>query len=469
MTTIGSSGDLHPFIALGLGLRARGHNVLFAVEDRMRPPLEALGFAVAHLSGDGKTALAPYSRQMFGAMNPFASVRVIVRQYILPALPAMIEELRLACEGADLLVSAAVQIAAGAVADLTGMPWASVALSPVTMPSATLEPQPPLFAVPPRLQRFYNRTGWLVGDAVLRQIVDRPVNEVRRRFGLWPRRDLMQWGNLSRTLTAAAFSPAFVPRQPDWPAYVKQTGFCFWDTPGDWQEPPELTEFLKADGPVVAISTGSMAPELGDAFARFFRTGLSAVRQVGARALVIGADPAVMPDPLPPGTHSIAYAPFSSVYPRCAAAIHHGGIGTTAQSLHAGIPALIVPWGADQYFDGAQVQRLGAGLWIQRRFFTAARAARALDALLCEPRYTASARAIAAQIAREDGVAALCDALEGALAQQSGSDTMSGIYDLAKHPLAPHLGPLEATEPDVVRVHDEYLGEAHGDTHEREE
>jgi rhamnosyltransferase subunit B len=415
VTTIGSSGDLNPFIALGLGLRARGHDVLFAVENRMCSPLQALGFATAHLSGDGKTALAPYARQMFGAMNPFASVRVIVRHYILPTLPAKIEELRLACEGADLLVSAAVQMAAGAVADLTGIPWASVALSPVTMPSDELEPQPPLFPIPARLQPFYNHTGWLAGNAMLRRMVDGPVNQVRRRFGLPPRRDVMQWGNLSTTLTAAAFSPAFVPRPHDWPAFVKMTGFCYWDTPGDWHEPPELTEFLAGAGPVVAISTGSMAPELGDAFARFFQTSLRAVERAGARALVIGADPAILADPQPKGICAVPYAPFSAIYPRCAAAVHHGGIGTTAQSLRAGIPVLIVPWGADQFFDGAQVQRLGAGLWMQRRFYAMERATHALDTLLRVPGYRNAAQAIATQIAREDGVAALCDALEEVL------------------------------------------------------
>jgi UDP:flavonoid glycosyltransferase YjiC (YdhE family) len=412
ITTIGSSGDLNPFIALGLGLRARGHEVIFAVEERMRPPLEDLGFQIAHLSGDGRAALAPYTRQLLGALNPFASVRVIVERYILPTLPAKVEELRLACEGADLLVSAAVALAASFVADLTGMPWASVALSPVTLPSAELEPQPPIFPIPARLHSFYNRGGWAIGGSVIRRLVDRPVNEVRRRFGLPPRRDIMQWGNLSTHFTAVAVSPAFVPRPSDWPAYAKMTGFLFWDTPEDWIEPRDLTSFLEGEEPLIAVSTGSMAPELGEAFARFYKTSLNAILGVGARALVIGADPAILPDPLPRGVYSVPFAPFSRVYPRCAAGIHHGGVGTTAQGLRAGIPALIVPWGADQFFDGGQVRRLGAGRWMQRRFYTEERAIHALDQLLREQRYRARAREIAERIAQEDGVATLCDGLE---------------------------------------------------------
>lgn len=155
-----------------------------------------------------------------------------------------------------------------------------------------------------------------------------------------------------------------------------------------------------------------MAPAIADAFARFYRTSLAAVRRVGARALVIGAAPHILPDPLPAGALALPFAPFSHVYPRCAAVIHHGGVGTLAQGLRAGVPALIVPWGADQFFNGAQLRRIGAGRWMQRRFYTEARATRALGALLREPRYAERAQTIAARIAAEDGVATLCDALE---------------------------------------------------------
>ncbi|MBF6592006.1 MAG: glycosyltransferase family 1 protein [Ktedonobacterales bacterium] len=419
ITTFGSSGDLNPFLALGLELRARGHDVRFAVEESMRPPLTDHGFTIHHLTGDGQAALGPYTRQMLGAMNPFASVRLIVEKYILPTLPTKVEELRSACADADLLVSAAVQIAASFVADLVALPWASIALSPVTLPSDYLEPQPPFFPLPAWLQRFYNHTGWALGDVVLRRMVDVPVNTIRAEFGLPPRRDIMQYGNLSTELTAVAISPAFCPPPPDWPAYVRTTGFCFWDTPGDWSEPPELTEFLSGERPVVAVSTGSMAPEMGDAFARFYQTSLEAIQGVGARALVIGAAPGILPYQLPEDVLALPFAPFSHVYPRCAAVIHHGGIGTTAQGLRAGVPALIIPWGADQFFDGAQVQRIGAGRWMQRRFYSVPRATSALDRLLRDARYAAGARAAATRIAAEDGVTALCDTLE-ALLQRTG-------------------------------------------------
>src|SRR5262249_51261383 len=148
------------------------------------------------------------------------------------------------------------------------------------------------------------------------RIADRPVNRIRQEYGLPPVRDVMYTGNLSREYTAVAISPTFIPRPPDWPPYVTETGFLYWDTPNSWQEPEALTGFLGDSEPVIAVSSGSMGPEVKHAFTRFFTTSIEAVRRVGARALIIGAAPGVLPDPLPEGVFAIPFAPFSHIYPR---------------------------------------------------------------------------------------------------------------------------------------------------------
>lgn len=416
LSTLGSSGDLNPFLALALGLRERGHDILFAVEELHIPALTDLGFVTHLLPGNAEEALAPYMAQLFNSSMPTRSVRLLVQKWLVPTLAPKIEALREACKGADVLVSAAVNLAASAVADLTHIAWVSVSLTPGSLPSVGIPAQPLPFDLPESLQHLVNRSQWLVGNLVLSQIVDRPVNHVRAEFGLPPRHNLMTTGNLSQTLTAVAVSPAFVPPQPDWPPYVRVTGFCFWDTPHAWHEPPELTEFLSRPTPVVAVSSGSMAPAIKLAFDRFYRTSVEAIQKAGARALVIGAAPGILPDPLPPDVHALPFAPFSQVYPRCAAAIHHGGIGTTAQALKAGIPAFVVPWGVDQFFTAAQVERIGTGRQMLRRTYTVERATAVIRDLLHEPSYSARARTVSERIVAEDGVATLCDALEGVLA-----------------------------------------------------
>jgi rhamnosyltransferase subunit B len=123
----------------------------------------------------------------------------------------------------------------------------------------------------------------------------------------------------------------------------------------------------------------------------------------------------VLPDPLLEGVYALPFAPFSQVYPRCAAVIHHGGNYTAGEALRAGIPALVVPWGIDLFFSAAQVKRIGAGLWVHTLFYTPKVAERMLRTVLEEPCYRAEAQAAATHITQEDGVATLCGAIEAIL------------------------------------------------------
>ena len=419
VSSVGSLGDLHPFIALARGLRGCGHQVTFAVQRGFVERLRAEGFETAPLASDVSALPAPLARQLVTGGAPFAALRVIARDYQGPSLAANIRLLREACAGADLLIASAGQIAASAVAELSGVRWVTVALSP-TIPSAYVPPSPELARLRGPLARLANRATWTLGGVAVARASDGPLNAGRAEVGLPPRKRLLQDGNLSPLLTAVAWSPACFPRPGDWPAQVEVTGFLLCDAPEEWREPEALTAFLDdaTGGPVIAVSSGSMGGDVSDAFAPFFSASVAAIHAAGARALVIGAGAA--PQAVASGeTLSVDYAPFSRVYPRCAAVIHHGGAGTVAQSLRAGVPTLVAPWGADQFFHGALIQRLGVGRVVPRRRYTAA-ARDALGALLTRASYRERARALAARIADEDGVARLCERVEWALTQPVG-------------------------------------------------
>jgi UDP:flavonoid glycosyltransferase YjiC (YdhE family) len=159
-----------------------------------------------------------------------------------------------------------------------------------------------------------------------------------------------------------------------------------------------------------------MSLDLGDTFSNVYREAVAAVCAAGARALVVGAQREALPHPLPPNVYTLPFAPFSEVYPRCAAVINHGGIGSAAQALRAGVPQLVVPWAIDQFWTAAQIERIGAGRALRSRRFTAARAAELLRDLLHSTHYRTTCASLAARIAAEDGVATLCDAIEQVLA-----------------------------------------------------
>jgi UDP:flavonoid glycosyltransferase YjiC (YdhE family) len=418
ITTFGSAGDINPFIALGLGLRAWGHDVVFAVEDNARPSAAAAGFPISHLSGDALGLIHAHVGEELDQRAPLQWVRSAVRGYLLPTLRPRIRELLAACVGADLLVAEFTQVAAVFVADLLAIPLVSVVLSPSVVPSATSAPVPLPFRLPRPAQRATNRVAWALSLWTLGWIFDRPVNRIRRDYGLRPYPQWLAMGadNTSAQLVAVAVSSVLCPPAPDWPELVHETGFLFWDWPPTWRMPEELAAFCAAPGPIVAVSCGSIALDRAAAFAAFYRDSLDAVRAVGARALVIGATPAVLPDPLPLDVCALPFAPFSAIYPRCTAVVHHGGIGTAAQALRAGVPQLVVPWGLDQFWTAEQVERIGAGRVLPHRHYTATRAAAALRELLQSGGYRQRCAAIARKVGAEDGVGTLCAMIQDTLA-----------------------------------------------------
>jgi rhamnosyltransferase subunit B len=418
LTTFGTAGDINPFIALGIGLRARGHEVIFALEEGVRAQIEVADFSLFPLSGDIMAVLGDQMRALMGSANPLKALRLVVDRYLVPTLRTRIEELIGACAGADLLVASNPQLAAAFVADLLSLPLITLALTPAAIPSAWVAPHPLPFRLPELLQRMVNRATWTVGQQVTARIVDPPLNQMRTAYGLRPRTNwLAAEGTSSHVrLVAVAVSPALCPSPPDWAAIVHETGFLFWDRPPTWQMPEELSAFLAAGEPVVAISCGSMSLDLAQAFDVLFRESIAATRAVGARALVLGARREALPDPLPSDIGALSFAPFSEVYPRCTAVIHHGGIGSAGQALRAGVPQLVVPWALDQFWTAAQIERIGAGRALVSHRYTAALAAPLLGELIASARVRQRCAALAVQIAAEDGVATLCDAIQGILA-----------------------------------------------------
>jgi UDP:flavonoid glycosyltransferase YjiC (YdhE family) len=269
--------------------------------------------------------------------------------------------------------------------------------------------------LPASLQHLSNRFSWFLGGIFLRQIVDKPLNRLRSTLHVLPRSNLMWTGNLSPRFTALAVSPAFVPRPDDWPQYVQITGFCFWDGAANWQFPEMLKAFLHDGKPVVAVTAGTVAPGERALFVPYYQTSVESILACGARALLIHAPEVDISAEQREDVLQVSFAPFSQVFPECAAVIHHGGIGTIAQCLRAGVPSLVVPGGMDQPFNAAQVVQCKAGLWIPRKRYTVGRAEKALKALLSTPIYQESAREIQAQVVQEDGVAVLCSAVEKVL------------------------------------------------------
>jgi sterol 3beta-glucosyltransferase len=200
----------------------------------------------------------------------------------------------------------------------------------------------------------------------------------------------------------SAYSPTVIPHPSDWPAHVHVTGYLFLDGQPDWQPSPELQAFLDAGDPPVSVGFGSMAgrnPEqlaglVVDALARSGRRGILLTGWGGLRAARV-----------PENVFVVDAAPHSWLFPRMAAVVHHGGAGTTAEGLRAGVPNVIVPFVFDQPFWGARVQTLGLGPQpIPQKKLTADRLAQAIDSVVTDPGMRRRASSCGKAIRAEDGV-----------------------------------------------------------------
>ena len=416
MATFGSLGDLHPYLAIAIGLRARGHDVVIATHGLYQTKVESAGVGFFPVGPD----IADYgdeSALMARVMDPRRGPEFVVRQMVIPHLRPTYHQMSAAVRGADLLITHPLTLAAQLVAEIERprLAWISMVLAPTSFFSAydppVLAPLPALRHLRPLGPLFYGPLFWLMKRTAAAWT--RPWHEFRRELGLPPSaHDPLFDGQFSPELTLAAFSAILGSPQRDWPRNTRVTGFPFYDQQqGNPTLAPALAAFLDAGEPPIVFTLGSSAVMNAGSF---YQVSMDAAQRIHRRAvLLVGHDPRNRPpDPLPPNVAVFDYSPFSQLLPRAAAIVHQGGVGTTGQSLRASRPMLVIPFGFDQPDNADRVLRLGLARTLSRRAYTAPRAAAELAALLGEPRYAARAAVVGRTVQNEDGVRAACDAIE---------------------------------------------------------
>ena len=267
--------------------------------------------------------------------------------------------------------------------------------------------------LPARLKRL---AYWMGDVLVIDRVVAPVTNAVRAELGLPPvRRLLDQWWHSPERIIGL-FPPWFAPPQPDWPPQLRLTGFPLFDERGLTEVPPEVMAFLD-QGPPLIFTAGS-AMRQGQAF---FAAAADTCRLLGRRGLLLTRYPEQLPPTLPDGVRHCAYIPFSQVLPRAAALVHHGGIGTTAQALAAGIPQLVMPMSYDQPDNAARVERLGVGLSIAPRRFKPPAVARRLEELLSSPTVPARCSEVALKFQGADPIDDACRLIEETVPLAAGA------------------------------------------------
>ena len=389
-------GGVQPYIALGAGLQEAGHNVRVVAPADFASMVTDRGLAFSGLSGNAQA-----DARRVGSMSkrgPIASMRAVAGE-MTTRMETWTRETLEAGEGADLLTGGVGGMVVGlSVADKLGVPFIPTHLQPVDAPTGDYPGV--LFAgIPAWLGRPGRRLGHTLSDLALWTPFRRPMMSARSSVL-----------KLSGPPAAAkgqpvlyGFSPRLVqvPNRPGTERHV--TGYWFADS-SNWTPPPPLEAFLAREGPVVSIGFGSMT---GEDPARFTANVLSAVRAAGVRAVLLSGWGGLASILETDDVFVADAVPHDWLFPRVAAAVHHGGAGTTGAALRAGIPAIVIPFGADQPFWGARVSALGAGPTpIPRRQLTSERLAAALSDTLADTAMRSRAADFGADIRSEDGVAA---------------------------------------------------------------
>jgi rhamnosyltransferase subunit B len=357
LAPVGSHGDVHPFCGIGAELLRREHQVTMLTNGMFEPLARGVGLDLVPVgtADDYRRMIA--DPDLWSARRGWKTVFGSVINWLLPmqydALRARV------VPGETVIVAGTLAFGARVLQEQTGVPLATVHLQPSVIRSIYEPPRlpaaPPLGWAP---AWFLRGVFGFVDRFVIDPVVAPPLNAFRAGKGLPPvRRISSDWWH-SPDLTIGLFPEWFAAPQPDWPVQMKLTGFPLFDEKGLEPMSDELNAFLEMspDKPI-AFTPGS-AMSHGRAF---FEAAADACRTLGRRGLLLSRHGQNLPEKLPPGVIHVPYAPFSELLPRCAALVHHGGIGTTAQGLAAGIPQLIMPMSHDQPDNAERLRKLGVG------------------------------------------------------------------------------------------------------------
>jgi rhamnosyltransferase subunit B len=424
LNTFGSFGDLHPYLAIAIELRRRGHDAVVATSGVYRQKVQAEGIEFVPVRPDAGELLGKpeFVEKLW---HPERGTEYLIRDYLMPRVTEAYQDLLPACKRADLLVTHIAAYAGPTVAEILQLPWISIVLQPSLFLSTYDSP-----VVPPAWLRHLYVLGrgaraalFAAGKAWVRGW-SRPLIEMRCKLGLPVTANPVFEGALSPYGSLALFSRQFATEQPDWPKNVQITGFVFYDrrgegfaqymSPTDEKVTERMSEFLDHGPPPVVFTLGSSAVMQPGAF---YRESMTAAMKLGIRAILLaGADErAQLPRTIPDSIFVADYVPYSEILPRVALTVHQGGIGTTAQALRAGRPMLVVPWAHDQPDNAERLRRMGVAEWMDRRRYTAERAAWVIRALLDGGGYRERAAEIGAKVQQEDGLRTACDAIEAVL------------------------------------------------------
>jgi UDP:flavonoid glycosyltransferase YjiC (YdhE family) len=409
LTSWGSYGDLHPFLALGRKLIERGHQVTLvgrAKWSRQAGEADIRFVSTGELSHE--ELIRKYPEVLSMKAGGLVSLHTLVNKAIAPSFDPFLQALLAEAPSHDAMIAHHFTFPAPVVAELTRIPYATVTLAPGILPSAYTLPGSSFGRVRQDFSgRLWNRFIWSSGQQITCYMVDPVVNRFRAAQGLKPARDVV-FSAHSSVLNLQLYSSHFATPPPDWSAEKKVAGFCFYDPPNAKGLAPEIEKFLAQGEPPVLFTLGSTAVQNPGAF---YRSAVEALRRLNLRGLLLIGPESNRPPDLPDTILAVSYASYGTLMPRVRAVAHQCGIGTLSHTLRAGVPSVACPFAFDQPNNARRLEALGVAEVLLPDQHDSAHIENALKRLLAG-NASDRARQIGEQIRSEDGPARACDILE---------------------------------------------------------
>src|SRR5688572_23676232 len=387
-------------------MRQRGHHVAVAANAYFQPLIEHAGLEFIELGTADEYKKLATNRDLW---HPFRGPQAVFKgtaRYLRPMYD--IAE-RFAQRGDVVMAASSLAMGARVAQDKLGFPLATVHLSPAIFQSACDPPNLPVINLFPRwMPPSAWRALWRISNAAADGLIASWLNDLRRDVGLEPVKNILGEYWHSPQLAIALFPEWYAPKQPDWPRQTVLTGFPLYDEPDVTPISPELEKFLQTGEPPIAFTPGSAMWQ-----ARvFFDASAAACAKLGRRGLLLTRHGDHLPPRLPDGVIHVHYAPFSKLLPRCAAFVHHGGIGSSAQALASGVPQIVTPFTHDQPDNAGRLKRLGVAAIVPPTKYTPDRLARELRELIASAAVFHSCGRVAAKFAGVDSIGQTCELIE---------------------------------------------------------
>lgn len=396
----GTRGDTQPYVALGLALQEVGHTVRIAASETFESFVRGFGLEFYSLQGDVSTISEDSRlREAMKADNP---LKVMMSFNTLKSYAFALQQgFYDACQESDAVVYHPGAVMGYFAAQALNIP--SILATPFPMTPTQDYPALMLYNSI-RLGKTVNRLTHMLFEQMMWLTSRSPIQQFwKQKFGEIPPNFANPFSQQRKnnTLTVVACSNAVFQRPVDWPEHTYNTGYWFLDE-SDWCPPEDLLTFLEGGTPPVYVGFGSLGDP--DTAAQTTELILSALKQSGQRGiLATGWNGLIQPTQVFENIYILDSVPHAWLFSRVSAVIHHGGAGTTAAGLRAGIPSIVIPHANDQFAWGRRIYELGVGPRpIPKKQLTEEKLSHAI-AYALEPTIQDAARALGSRIQSENG------------------------------------------------------------------